>query len=64
MKPVASLILAFLFAAVELEPAETVRTAIWREIGQANALKFDGPAFWEAMQESLKTCSDRSSPTT
>ena len=34
------------------------RSEIWRLIGGANALKFDGPAFWEAMQESLKTCDD------
>jgi class 3 adenylate cyclase/tetratricopeptide (TPR) repeat protein len=51
--------LSFLQRAVELGPEEVERTAIWREIGRANALKFDGPAFWEAMQESLKTCSDR-----
>jgi class 3 adenylate cyclase len=51
--------LAFLHRAVDLGPEESVRSAIWREIGRANALKFDGPAFWEAMQESLKTCADR-----
>jgi class 3 adenylate cyclase len=51
--------LAFLHRVIELGPEETERTSIWREIGRANALKFDGRAFWEAMQESLKSCTDR-----
>ena len=51
--------IAFLERAVSLDPDEVERTAIWREIGRANALKYDGRAFWEAMEESLKTCSDR-----
>jgi class 3 adenylate cyclase len=51
--------LALLHRALDLTSEESVRSAIWREIGHGNALKFDGPAFWEAMQESLKTCSDR-----
>ena len=39
------------------EPAE--RSALWREIGLCNALKFDGEAFWDAMQRSLEICPDR-----
>ena len=29
------------------------------EIGRANALKYDGEAFWTAMQTSLKVCADQ-----
>src|SRR5207302_2450167 len=35
------------------------RSALWRKIGRANALKFDGEAFWRAMEESLAICHDR-----
>jgi len=38
---------------------EGARAEIWREIGRANALKYDAAAFLEAMQESLRTCTDR-----
>jgi class 3 adenylate cyclase/tetratricopeptide (TPR) repeat protein len=48
-----------LHRAVELADDDATRAALWREIGRANALKFDGPAFWEAMQESLRVCHDR-----
>jgi class 3 adenylate cyclase len=51
--------LAFLHRAVELERVPEARSELWRHIGNANALKFDGPAFWEAMQASLETCHDR-----
>jgi hypothetical protein len=34
--------LALLHRALELGPGEVERSAIWREIGRANALKFDG----------------------
>jgi class 3 adenylate cyclase len=51
--------LAYMHRALELERDESERSAIWREIGRANALKFDGPAFWEAMLESLRTCYDK-----
>jgi class 3 adenylate cyclase len=50
--------LLYLHRAVGLYPEAGERAEIWRAIGRANALKFDGPAFWEAMQESLKTCED------
>ncbi len=45
--------LAGLQRALELcEPQE--RLELWREIGRASALKFDGERFWEAMKSALK----------
>jgi hypothetical protein len=41
---------------LEGRPAE--RAAIWREIGRANVLKFDGEAFWAAMEEALASTDD------
>ena len=38
------------------EPHE--RSDLWREIGRAYALKFDGERFWEAMKRALKLTSD------
>lgn len=35
------------------------RSELWREIGMCNALKYDGEAFWSAMQRSLELCTDR-----
>jgi class 3 adenylate cyclase len=46
--------LALLHRALDLEPDEAERVALWREIGRANVLKFDGEAFWTAMQKSLE----------
>ena len=46
--------LALLHRAIELDPADTERIAIWQEVGRANALKLDGEAFWTAMQKSLE----------
>jgi len=51
--------LALFHRALELGPDEAKESELWRKIGQANALKFDGEAFWTAMQNSLKTCLDR-----
>ena len=51
--------IALLHRALGLESGETGRAELWREIGRANALKYDGEAFWTAMQNSLKTCRDR-----
>ena len=45
--------------AVHLEPDEVRQSALWRKIGRANALKFDGEAFWTAMQRSLAVCHNR-----
>jgi class 3 adenylate cyclase len=41
---------------VEDDPAQ--QAAVWRAIGDANALKFDGEAFWSAMLKSLETSTD------
>jgi class 3 adenylate cyclase len=51
--------LALLQRALELEPSESRRSDLWRKIGIANALKFDGEAFWTAMERSLEVCHDR-----
>jgi class 3 adenylate cyclase len=46
--------LALLHRALLLEPDEADRSALWREVGRANVFKFDGEAFWTAMQKSLE----------
>jgi class 3 adenylate cyclase len=51
--------IALLHRTFELEDDELALSLTWRELGRANALKFDGPAFWEAMQRSLAVCRDR-----
>jgi class 3 adenylate cyclase len=43
--------------ALESDPAEIPR--LWRRIGRAHALKYDGDAFMEAMQKALEFCHDR-----
>ncbi|HYX88376.1 MAG TPA: adenylate/guanylate cyclase domain-containing protein [Gaiellaceae bacterium] len=50
--------IALLGRALELEPPEAKQAELWRRLGNANALKFDGEAFWTAMQSSLKVCRD------
>jgi len=37
---------------IESDPRE--QAAIWRQIGQACALKYDGERFWQAMQQALE----------
>jgi class 3 adenylate cyclase len=44
---------------VELARDDGTRAELWRKIGHANALKFDGEAFWTAMQRSLELSTDR-----
>jgi class 3 adenylate cyclase/tetratricopeptide (TPR) repeat protein len=39
--------------AAELTHDEHERALLWREIGQAQALRYDGEAFWRAMERSL-----------
>jgi class 3 adenylate cyclase/tetratricopeptide (TPR) repeat protein len=39
--------------ALALDPSLDVRVRAWRKIGFANALRFDGEAFWTAMLRSL-----------
>jgi tetratricopeptide (TPR) repeat protein len=51
--------LTLLHRALELEPDEVKQSELWRKIGLANSLKFDGEAFWTAMQRSLAVCHDR-----
>jgi class 3 adenylate cyclase len=52
--------LALLHRALSLQSDdEEAQARIWRAVGKANALKFDGEAFWTAMQHSLKVCSNK-----
>ena len=46
--------LALLNRAVSLETEAREQAAIWRQIGNARALKYDGPGFWQAMQKALE----------
>jgi class 3 adenylate cyclase len=50
--------LALLHQGLTLEASEVLQAELWREIGRANALKYDGEAFWQAMQKSLETCEE------
>jgi hypothetical protein len=51
--------LELLNRALALEPDEEAQARIWRAVGKANALKFDGEAFWTAMQNSLRVCANK-----
>ncbi len=51
--------LTLLHRALDLEPNEAERAALWREVGRVNVFKFDGEAFWIAMQKSLEERGDR-----
>ena len=46
-------------AALALQPAPEVQALLWRGIGHAHALRFEGEQFWRAMQSSLQVCVDR-----
>jgi class 3 adenylate cyclase len=50
--------LMLLERALALEPDPELRADLWGEIGHANALKYDGEAFWDAMQKALALCTD------
>ncbi len=50
--------LALLQRALELEPDDQDRAAIWREIGRVHALNYAGEDFWTAMEKSLELSSD------
>jgi class 3 adenylate cyclase len=50
--------LELLHAAVELASAD-VQIDLWQHIAQANALKYDGQAFWEAIEQAIELTSDR-----
>jgi hypothetical protein len=45
--------LALLRRALSLESEPREQAGIWRQIGHACALKYDGTGFWEAMQQAL-----------
>ena len=45
--------LGLLHRALGLESSASKQAELWREIGRANALKYDGEAFWTAMQKAL-----------
>jgi class 3 adenylate cyclase len=51
--------LELLRRALSLRPDEEAQARVWRAVGKANALQFDGEAFWTAMQNSLVVCSDK-----
>jgi class 3 adenylate cyclase len=51
--------LELLHRALSLHPDEEAEARVWQAVGKANALKFDGEAFWTAMQSSLKVCSNK-----
>src|SRR5215211_4043489 len=44
--------------ALELGPGAEREADLWRGIGQAHALRYDGEAFWTAMQNSLAVVAD------
>jgi hypothetical protein len=47
--------LTLLHRALTLEPDKLRESELWWEIGRANTLKYDGEAFWQAMQKSLES---------
>jgi class 3 adenylate cyclase len=51
--------LGLLHRALQLESDQTETARLWRQIGRAHALKYDGDAFMEAMQRALALCTDR-----
>jgi class 3 adenylate cyclase len=44
--------------AIELECDTDARCTLWRSLAHANALKFDGEAFWTAMEAALEVAGD------
>ncbi|CAN5717207.1 AAA family ATPase [soil metagenome] len=46
--------LALLHRALELAPDPGEQAELWHRIGRANALKFDGQAFWGAMEKAIE----------
>ena len=50
--------LMLLHRALALEPDPEMQSELWAEVGHANALKYDGEAFWTAMQNALRLCMD------
>jgi class 3 adenylate cyclase len=52
-------VISLLQRALDLEEREQSRAELWRDIGHAHAMRYEGQAFWEAMQNSLEVCKDR-----
>jgi hypothetical protein len=50
--------LTLLQRALELETGDAARCALYRTIARANALKFDGEAFWNAMETAAELAPD------
>jgi class 3 adenylate cyclase len=50
--------LALLQRALELEPTTSDQVALWRAIGRASVLNFDGQSFWTAMLRAIDLSSD------
>jgi class 3 adenylate cyclase len=50
--------LKLLHRAVELAPVE-LHVDLWKKIGEANALKYDGAAFWEAVETAIALASEQ-----
>jgi class 3 adenylate cyclase len=51
--------LALLHRALELEPSRADEIDLWRAIGRASVLKFDGESFWTALLRVSELCNDR-----
>ena len=51
--------LALFRRALDVTDDGAVQAELWRKIGRANALNYDGPAFWSAMERSLELAPDR-----
>jgi hypothetical protein len=52
---------ALLERALDLEPDEATAALLWRDLGRAQAFRYDGPAFWAAMERALALMHDRRS---
>jgi class 3 adenylate cyclase len=48
-----------LMRALQLAEDDATRSDLWRLIGQAYGLEYDGPGFFEAMENAIELCSDR-----
>jgi class 3 adenylate cyclase/tetratricopeptide (TPR) repeat protein len=51
--------IALFTQALALEPGPEPQAELWRSIGRAHALRYDGEAFWTAMQSSLAIDTDK-----
>jgi class 3 adenylate cyclase len=50
--------IALLHRALELEPSVSDQVELWRAIGRASVLNFDGESFWTAMLRAADLCPD------